>query len=116
MVRLEQSLAWNSFLSRIFRCFTMVLIVHRAQTIIDILVKHAVDNISKFTAQQRIIIEKLWSSVKEQQIRRKQGKSGTGKLDVTGFERLQNQYSQAKISIRHSVGAEGDRGAEQWLG
>lgn len=87
-----------------------------AQTIIDILVKHAVDNISKFTAQQRIIIEKLWSSVKEQQIRRKQGKSGTGKLDVTGFERLQNQYSQAKISIRHSVGAEGDRGAEQWLG
>eukprot|EP00250_Pteridium_aquilinum_P020800 c24953_g1_i1 orf=705-1373(+) len=87
-----------------------------AQTIIDILVKHAFDNVSKFTAQQKIAIENLWSSVKEQQIRRKQGKNATGKLDVTGFERLQNQYSQAKISIRHSVGAEGDRGAEQWLG
>ncbi|MCO5611342.1 hypothetical protein L7F22_065595 [Adiantum nelumboides] len=87
-----------------------------AQTIIDILVKHAFDNISKFTSKQRRAIENLWSSVKEQQIRRKQGKSATGKLDVTGFERLQSQYSQAKISIRHSVGADGDRGAEQWLG
>ncbi|KAI5079980.1 hypothetical protein GOP47_0005459 [Adiantum capillus-veneris] len=87
-----------------------------AQTIIDILVKHAIDNISKFTSPQRTAIENLWSSVKEQQIRRKQGKSATGKLDVTGFERLQSQYSQAKISIRHSVGADGDRGAEQWLG
>lgn len=87
-----------------------------AQTIIDILVKHVFDNISKFTLEQRSAIENVWSSVKEQQIRRKQGKSATGKLDVTGFERLQSQYSQAKISIRHSVGADGDRGAEQWLG
>ncbi|KAH7301982.1 hypothetical protein KP509_23G051000 [Ceratopteris richardii] len=87
-----------------------------AQTIIDILAKHAFDNISRFTSQQRSAVENLWSSVKEQQIRRKQGKTATGKLDVTGFERLQSQYSRAKISIRHSVGADGDRSAEQWLG
>ncbi|MCO5573797.1 hypothetical protein L7F22_027571 [Adiantum nelumboides] len=87
-----------------------------AQTIIDILVKHAFDNISKFTSKQRRAIENLWSSVKEQQIRRKQGKNATGKLDVTGFERLQSQYSQAKISIRHSVGADGDRSrAMAWV-
>ena len=93
-----------------------LLVFDRAHTIIDILVKHAFDNISKFTAHQRDAIEKLWTSVRDQQVRRKQGKSATGKLDVTAFERLQSQYSQAKISIRHSVGATGDRSAEQWLG
>lgn len=87
-----------------------------AQTIIDIMVKQAFDDISKFTAQQRNAIKKLWGSVKEQQVRRKQGKTGGGKLDVTAFERLQNEYAQAKISIRHAVGASGDRSAEQWLG
>ncbi|XP_058214341.1 uncharacterized protein LOC131325885 isoform X2 [Rhododendron vialii] len=87
------------------------------QTGIDILVKHAFDNISKFTTKQRDAIEKLWASIREQQIRRKQGKSVSGKLDVNGFEWLQQKYSNEKISIRHSVSGVGsDRRAEQWLG
>ncbi|TYI02776.1 hypothetical protein ES332_A11G290600v1 [Gossypium tomentosum] len=86
------------------------------QTVIDILVKHAFDNVARFTSQQRDAIEKLWASVWEQQIRRKQGKSVTGKLDVNAFEWLQQKYSTEKISIRHSVGASGDRRCQQWLG
>ncbi|KAH7867280.1 hypothetical protein Vadar_031247 [Vaccinium darrowii] len=87
------------------------------QTGIDILVKHAFDNISRFTSKQRDAIEKLWASIREQQIRRKQGKSVSGKLDVNGFEWLQQKYANEKISIRHSVsGGGGDRRAEQWLG
>lgn len=39
----------------------------------------------------------------------------SGKLDVNGFERLQQMYANEKISIRHSVGG-GTRRAEQWLG
>ncbi|GAB4855369.1 hypothetical protein Ancab_023992 [Ancistrocladus abbreviatus] len=86
------------------------------QTVIDILAKHAVDNVSRFTARQRDAIEKLWASVREQHIRRKQGKSVSGKLDVNAFERLQQKYATEKISIRHAVGGSGDRRCEQWLG
>ncbi|GKV12482.1 hypothetical protein SLEP1_g23619 [Rubroshorea leprosula] len=86
------------------------------QTVIDILVKHAFDNVARFTSKQRVAIEKLWASVREQQIRRKQGKSVSGKLDVNAFEWLQQKYASEKISIRHSVGASGERHAEQWLG
>ncbi|XP_064991861.1 uncharacterized protein LOC135628851 isoform X1 [Musa acuminata AAA Group] len=87
-----------------------------AQTVIDILVKHAFDNIDKFTARQRDAIEKLWASIREQHIRRKQGKSVTGKLDMNAFEYLQEKYAREKISIRHAVGGGGERRAEQWLG
>lgn len=85
------------------------------QTVIDITVKHAFDNVRRFTSKQRNAIEKLWASVREQQTRRKQGKSVSGKLDVNGFEWLQQKYSTEKISIRHSVGGN-TRRAEQWLG
>lgn len=86
------------------------------QTVIDILVKHAFDNIARFTSQQRDAISKLWASIREQQARRKQGKSVNGKLDVNAFEWLQKKYASEKISIRHSVGGSGDRRATQWLG
>ncbi|PWA40887.1 hypothetical protein CTI12_AA558640 [Artemisia annua] len=85
------------------------------QTVIDITVKHAFDNVRRFTSEQRNAIEKLWASVREQQTRRKQGRSVSGKLDVNGFEWLQQKYSTEKISIRHSVGGTSRR-AEQWLG
>lgn len=78
--------------------------------------KHAYDNRGRFTTLQQAAIDKLWSSVREQQVRRKQGKSTTGKLDVTPFERLQDQYSRQHISIRRAVGNAGGRSAEQWLG
>ncbi|ERM94931.1 uncharacterized protein LOC18422816 [Amborella trichopoda] len=87
-----------------------------AQTVIDILVKHAFDNVQRFTARQRDAIEKLWASIREKQTRRKQGKSTTGKLDMNAFEWLQEKYSNEKISIRHAVGGGGDRRAQQWLG
>ncbi|KAG9441458.1 hypothetical protein H6P81_017312 [Aristolochia fimbriata] len=87
-----------------------------AQTVVDILAKHAFDNIGKFTSQQRNAIEKLWLSIKEQHTRRKQGKSVTGKLDMNAFEYLQQKYANEKISIRHAVGGSGARRAEQWLG
>lgn len=86
------------------------------QTVIDILVKHAYDNISRFTSKQRDAIEKLWASIREQHIRRKQGKSVSGKLDVNAFERLQQKYASQKISIRRAVGGGGGRHCEQWLG
>ncbi|XP_045809049.1 uncharacterized protein LOC123903176 [Trifolium pratense] len=86
------------------------------QTVIDILVKHAFDNVARFTAHQRDAVGKLWASILEQQTRRKQGKSVNGKLDVNAFEWLQQKYSTEKISIRHSVGGSGDRRATQWLG
>ncbi|XP_057960339.1 uncharacterized protein LOC131152610 isoform X2 [Malania oleifera] len=86
------------------------------QTVIDILVKHAYDNITRFTSRQRDAIERLWASIREQHIHRKQGKSVTGKLDVNAFEWLQQKYATEKISIRHSVGGGGERRAEQWLG
>ncbi|TKW42318.1 hypothetical protein SEVIR_1G376300v4 [Setaria viridis] len=86
------------------------------QTAIDIFAKHAYDNVNRFTRQQRDAIVKLWNSIKEQQIRRKQGKSVSGKLDVNAFEYLQEKYSHEKISIRHSVGGGGERRATQWLG
>lgn len=88
----------------------------RCQTVIDILVKHAFDNVARFTARQRDAIAKLWASIREQLTRRKQGKSVNGKLDVNAFEWLQQKYAGEKISIRHSVGASGDRRAQQWLG
>ncbi|BAF10458.1 uncharacterized protein [Oryza sativa Japonica Group] len=86
------------------------------QTAIDIFAKHAYDNMNRFTTQQRDAITKLWNSIKEQQIRRKQGKSVSGKLDVNAFEYLQEKYSHEKISIRHAVGGGGERRATQWLG
>lgn len=86
------------------------------QTAIDILAKHASDNISRFTTQQRDAIEKLWASIREQQARRKQGKSVSGKLDVNAFEWLQEKYAGEKISIRRAVGGSGDRRCQQWLG
>ncbi|KAK6911346.1 hypothetical protein RJ641_023439 [Dillenia turbinata] len=88
----------------------------KCQTGIDILVKYAYDNVSRFTTRQRDAITKLWASIREQQTRRKQGKSVTGKLDVNAFEWLQQKYAAEKISIRHSVGGSGDRRAQQWLG
>ncbi|KAJ6794456.1 uncharacterized protein M6B38_232745 [Iris pallida] len=87
-----------------------------AQTVIDILAKHAFDHIDRFTTQQREAIGKLWASINEQHIRRKQGKSVTGKLDMNGFEWLQEKYANEKISIRRAVGGGGDRRAQQWLG
>ncbi|KAL1211613.1 hypothetical protein V5N11_023617 [Cardamine amara subsp. amara] len=86
------------------------------QTVIDILVKHAFENVSRFTSQQRQAVEKLWTSIREQHLRRKQGKSVSGKLDVTAFESLQDKYSNEKMSIRRSVGSSGERRAQQWLG
>ncbi|GKB96134.1 hypothetical protein Tco_0982271 [Tanacetum coccineum] len=49
--------------------------VTRCQTVIDITVKHAFDNVRRVTSKPRNAIEKLWASVREQQTRRKQGKS-----------------------------------------
>ncbi|KAJ4719710.1 Nucleolar/coiled-body phosphoprotein [Melia azedarach] len=86
------------------------------QTVIDILVKHAFDNVARFTSRQRDAIEKLWASIREQLTRRKQGKSVTGKLDVNAFEWLQQKYANENISIRHAVGGGGERRAQQWLG
>ncbi|XP_078182776.1 nucleolar/coiled-body phosphoprotein [Carex rostrata] len=86
------------------------------QTSIDILVKHAFDNVQRFTRLQREAIGKLWGSIKEQQIRRRQGKSVTGKLDVNAFEDLQEKYAHQKISIRRAVGGGGDRRCQTWLG
>ncbi|XP_050382677.1 uncharacterized protein LOC126799507 [Argentina anserina] len=86
------------------------------QTVIDILAKHAFDNIRRFTSKQRNAIEKLWASIREQHNRRKQGKTVTGKLDVNSFEWLQEKYANEKISIRHSVGGSGGRKTEMWLG
>ncbi|PKU70879.1 CDT1-like protein a, chloroplastic [Dendrobium catenatum] len=91
-------------------------ILYRCQTVIDILAKHAFDHMDRFTLRQRDAIEKLWTSIKEQQIRRKQGKSVIGKLDMNAFEWLQQKYAHEKISIRHSVGGGGERQAQQWLG
>ena len=78
--------------------------------------KHAFDNVARFTAHQRDAVEKLWASIREQQTRRKQGKSVNGKLDMNAFEYLQEKYANEKMSIRRSVGASGDRRASQWLG
>ncbi|CAN6724893.1 unnamed protein product [Malus baccata var. baccata] len=86
------------------------------QTVIDILAKHAFDDIARFTSKQRSAIEKLWASIREQHNHIKQGKSVTGKLDVNAFEWLQQKYATEKISIRHSVGNSGDRKTEMWLG
>lgn len=78
--------------------------------------KHAYDNVSRFTRQQRDAIGKLWTSIRDQHTRRKQGKSVSGKLDVTAFESLQEKYSNEKISIRRAVGGNGERRCQQWLG
>ncbi|CAN0830676.1 hypothetical protein LINGRAHAP2_LOCUS1486 [Linum grandiflorum] len=86
------------------------------QTVIDILVEHAHENVQRFTSRQRDAIEKLWASIRKQHIGRKQGKSVNGKLDVTAFESLQEKYSTEKISIRNAVGGGGERKAQQWLG
>lgn len=93
-----------------------MVVLFRCQTVIDILVKHAFDNVARFTSRQRDAIEKLWASIREQHNRRKNGKSITGKLDVNAFEWLQEKYANEKISIRHAVGGSGDRRAQQWLG
>ena len=107
---------WSDTVTYLYSNQPPVCCCCRAQTIIDILVKHAFDNRGRFTSLQQAAIEKLWLSVREQQVRRKQGKSTTGKLDVTPFERLQDQYSRQHISIRRAVGHAGGRSAEQWLG
>ena len=60
----------------------------RMQTTIHILGRHAYDSMRRFTARQREAVEKLWNSIKEQQIQRKHGKSTSGKLDMNAFERL----------------------------
>ncbi|KAG8072947.1 hypothetical protein GUJ93_ZPchr0006g46343 [Zizania palustris] len=86
------------------------------QTSIAIFAKHAYDNMNQFTMLQRDAITKLWDSNNEQKIRRKQGKSVSGKLDANTFQYLQQQYSHEKISIRHAVGGGGERRATQWLG
>ncbi|KAE8656149.1 Detected protein of unknown function [Hibiscus syriacus] len=77
------------------------------QTVIDSSVKHAFDNVARFTSRQWNAIEKLWAFVWEQQIRRKQGKSVSGNMMWT----ILNDFS-----IRHSVGASEDRRCQQWLG
>lgn len=87
-----------------------------AQTTIDILVKHAYDFRARFTNSQKKAIESLWDSVRSQQARRKQGKSTQGKLDVTAFERLQDQYANELISVRKGVGSSGGRSTTTWLG
>lgn len=86
-----------------------------AQTAIDILAKHAFDHRHKFVGRQRDALEQLWLSVREQQVRRKQGKSAAGKLDVTSFESLQTHYAGEKMSIRKGLGS-GGRSSEAWLG
>jgi hypothetical protein len=68
----------------------------RTQTTIDILVRHAYDSVGRFTARQREAMEKLWNSIKEQQIRRKHGKSTSEKLDVNAFEQLQEKSMQKR--------------------
>ncbi|KAI3979825.1 hypothetical protein MKX01_013920 [Papaver californicum] len=95
--------------------------VHRyklpwCQTVIGILVKHAFENKERFTSRQRDAIEKLWTSIREQQNRQKQGKSVTGKLDMNASESLQEKYANKKISIRRAVGGNGSCRAQQWLG
>ncbi|XP_040256203.1 uncharacterized protein [Aegilops tauschii subsp. strangulata] len=65
-------------------------------TTIDILGRHAYDNMGRFTARQLEAVEKLWNSIKEQQIRRKHDKSTSGKLDVNAFERLQEKSMQKR--------------------
>ncbi|GKC11351.1 hypothetical protein Tco_1008133 [Tanacetum coccineum] len=47
------------------------------QTVIDITIKHAFDNVRRVTSKLRNAIEKLWASVREQQTRRKQGPRAT---------------------------------------
>lgn len=119
MLMIQCHLGFSQYKKTWWDCYLTGPIVKwlcRAQTIIDILVKHAYDNALKFTSVQRNAIENLWTSVREQQMRRKQGKSSSSKLDVTSFERLQHQYSRETISIRRAVGSSGERSAEQWLG
>nr|GEV82743.1 EXS (ERD1/XPR1/SYG1) family protein [Tanacetum cinerariifolium] len=53
----------------------------RCQTVMDITVKNAFDNVSRFTSEQMNVIEKLWASVREQQTKRKHRRSLFGKLD-----------------------------------
>ncbi|KAB2621392.1 proteoglycan 4 [Pyrus ussuriensis x Pyrus communis] len=86
------------------------------QTVIDILAKHAFDNVARFTSKQRSAMEKVWDSIREQHNRTKQWKSVTGKLDVNAFEWLRQKCATEKISIRHSVGNSGDRKTEMCLG
>jgi hypothetical protein len=95
---------------------TSVLLIYRAQTIIDIVAKHAFDAANKFTVSQRHEIQQLWGSIREQLAQRKYSKTGSGKLDATPFERLSSQYAKEHISIRRAVGSSGERAAEQWLG
>ncbi|CAI5483740.1 unnamed protein product [Closterium sp. Yama58-4] len=76
-----------------------------AQTAIDMLAQHAYDHRRRFTARQRGAIEALWTSVRQQQHERKHGagRGGTGRLDVTAFERLQRHYEGEAISIRKGL-------------
>ena len=62
--------------------FVISFSIQGPNCVIDVLVKHDFDNISRVTSWQRDAIEKLWASMKERQICRKQGKSVTGKLDM----------------------------------
>ncbi|CAI5500500.1 unnamed protein product [Closterium sp. Naga37s-1] len=89
-----------------------------AQTAIDMLTQHAHDHRRRFTGRQRAAIEALWTSVRQQQHERKHGagRGGTGRLDVTAFERLQRHYEGEAISIRKGVGGGGDRSTITWLG
>ena len=63
---------------------------------IDILGRHAYGSMRRFMARQRETVEKLWNSIKEQQILRKHDKSTSGKLDVNAFERLQEKSMQKR--------------------
>ncbi|CAI5535430.1 unnamed protein product [Closterium sp. Naga37s-1] len=89
-----------------------------AQTAIDMLAQHAYDHRRRFTGRQRAAIEALWTSVRHQQHERKHGagRGGTGRLDVTAFERLQRHYEGKAISIRKGVGGGGGRSTITWLG
>ncbi|GBG71011.1 hypothetical protein CBR_g8309 [Chara braunii] len=88
-----------------------------AQVLIDITIKHAHDHLDRFILPQCELIKKLFTSVKEQQQKRRLGRAGGGKGDdTTSFERVAMKWASEKVSIRGAVGASGDHGAETWLG
>ncbi|GAQ82302.1 hypothetical protein KFL_001070080 [Klebsormidium nitens] len=90
-----------------------------AKTTVEILIKLAFDNLARFTPPQQAEIESLWTTVRNEQIRRKQGKAGThklGKQEVTSYERAASKWAGEKISIRSAVGGEGDGSTVTWLG
>jgi hypothetical protein len=86
---------------------------------VEILMKLAFDNIARFTPSQQAEVDSMWSTVRNEQVRRKQGKAGThklGKQEETSFERVASKWKGEKMSIRSSVGATGDGSNVTWLG